>query len=1433
VLRPAVSDPAVVRQLPATERRQTVTYLNGFGQPMQQIGVQAGPAQEDVVQHIGFLGTSTTVQTYLPVPEATASKASGAFEADPVSKITAYYANKGGQAYSTATAEASPWSRPLEQTQTGTAWAGHASHRSYAANAASEVRRWQGFDGRQFYDAGQLAKEISLDPDNRRTEVFTDQLGRVVLQRKVDGTQQFDTYTVYADAGYVQAVIPPAAVQALASSGQWNVQDAGFIDRWLYQYTYDDRGRVVKRKFPGAEPVYLVYDPFDRPILVQDGAHRAAAGGQWLFTKFDAQNRPVVEGLWQDGRSRTAVQAAADQFAQTQAAEFESRNATGYTTTNTFPSVTEGNNGTLLSITFYDDYDLNNDGTRDYDYQVESRVSAAERPVPTYQTRGLTTVTRRRVVSPNGQYGGWLTTALFYDQYGNVVQKQSNNLLQVNPSTSPLSDVTTLVYREQGFVPQVLRSVKKQEYGAGTPAVVRNRFAYDPAGRLLQTWQQHEWKGTIEPEVLLSRNRYTGLGELTQKKLHSRDQGARFLQYEDFAYNLHGQLTAINNSATLLAQNPDNDLFALEIAREQDAGGGGNTPRYDGGISAVSWTTHNAAQTKQPERQRRYLFAYDGLGRLKDATYAARPAPWTGYGYEVGAYDEKGIVYDANGNIKALKRYTQQTAGGAPELIDDLFMDYGSDAPTWLGAPANSGNRLLGATDSQGDPRGFKNTTTTAWNSYAYDANGSMTHDGNKGVYYTYNALNKVERQTVGSGSIATDYDASGTVVRKVTTTATTKTEYYIDGLVYEYSPAFAGLRSVPTPEGRAVAVQQSDAKLTYEYHLRDHLGNLRVAFRAQVGTEDLYLSSEDPNSEEGPYPKFENVRATQHFDMRTYSGYYNASVTKSQPGPAIGVPVSHGDHLQVRVFYQTPNGVQTSLLPPAPAAVAAALPTVSVVLAPALLPPPSAPAPDGRPTPSVVPGLQLSVSGLLGALMAKRHPAPRATTNALFGGNAPLGTFDAYLKWTLSNAEGEVVQSGSGSLAVPVYADRQWHQLDLPLDIDLSSEDARTGTLRLQEVNDATLPVYFDALTVTHPQDQAVVSQENHYYPFGMALSGVAVNTTAQPQVSKDQFNGGSELQDELLGSEQGIYSTFYRNYDPATGRFQGVDPLADTYADSSPYAFGFNDPVNFNDPNGDDPPQTYREAVNLMYGEGWYEQNGRGGSNAAFYGSSAFGPGMGTYLPGTSIGPTISSNESYRVALAANINPSYTASGALSISPLFVLNFYTDKGKLNSSVYYPWTFQVFGHNQVNDDPNYKVWSQGGNSYQPGTGFIVSNAVAALNQNALPGSIGKCATFVRLALQAGGINTSVHPLSAKDYGPYLTRWGFHGVTSNIKSDNYTLMRGDITVFNGYGTNHHGAWNGHIEMYNGNQWISDFKQNYFTPGPGYRQPPVPYTIYRW
>jgi RHS repeat-associated protein len=62
--------------------------------------------------------------------------------------------------------------------------------------------------------------------------------------------------------------------------------------------------------------------------------------------------------------------------------------------------------------------------------------------------------------------------------------------------------------------------------------------------------------------------------------------------------------------------------------------------------------------------------------------------------------------------------------------------------------------------------------------------------------------------------------------------------------------------------------------------------------------------------------------------------------------------------------------------------------------------------------------------------------------------------------------------------------------------------------------------------------------------------------------------WNGGNEYEDE---GELNYSNTFYRKYDAQIGRFTGVDMLAEKYAGINPYQFGYNNPVMFNDPSGD----------------------------------------------------------------------------------------------------------------------------------------------------------------------------------------------------------------------------------------------------------------------
>jgi RHS repeat-associated protein len=103
-----------------------------------------------------------------------------------------------------------------------------------------------------------------------------------------------------------------------------------------------------------------------------------------------------------------------------------------------------------------------------------------------------------------------------------------------------------------------------------------------------------------------------------------------------------------------------------------------------------------------------------------------------------------------------------------------------------------------------------------------------------------------------------------------------------------------------------------------------------------------------------------------------------------------------------------------------------------------------------------------------------------------------------------------------------------------------------------------------------------AVVVQEVHrrrpvYDPWGLELAGIGYNAPGNAEHSW-KFNGGVERTVDfgLSWDESGA-----RMYDPQLGRFLAVDPLADREGQESwtPYHYGFNDPVRYNDPDGEVP--------------------------------------------------------------------------------------------------------------------------------------------------------------------------------------------------------------------------------------------------------------------
>ena len=109
------------------------------------------------------------------------------------------------------------------------------------------------------------------------------------------------------------------------------------------------------------------------------------------------------------------------------------------------------------------------------------------------------------------------------------------------------------------------------------------------------------------------------------------------------------------------------------------------------------------------------------------------------------------------------------------------------------------------------------------------------------------------------------------------------------------------------------------------------------------------------------------------------------------------------------------------------------------------------------------------------------------------------------------------------------------------------------------------------------------------------------------------------------------------------------------------------------------------------------------------------------------------------------------------------------------------------------------------------------------MDANANASSQHQCARYLRLGLEAGGLDTTGRPNLAGNYGPFLQGLGFQSVPG---ADGTNAQVGDITVFDINAS--HPA--GHIQMFDGNQWVSDFFQNNFLP---YRTNVPNYTVYRY
>ncbi len=121
---------------------------------------------------------------------------------------------------------------------------------------------------------------------------------------------------------------------------------------------------------------------------------------------------------------------------------------------------------------------------------------------------------------------------------------------------------------------------------------------------------------------------------------------------------------------------------------------------------------------------------------------------------------------------------------------------------------------------------------------------------------------------------------------------------------------------------------------------------------------------------------------------------------------------------------------------------------------------------------------------------------------------------------------------------------------------------------------------------------------------------------------------------------------------------------------------------------------------------------------------------------------------------------------------------------------------------------------------------FDADMATSHLTQHACNRSKHCCAWYSMRALHAGGCPAIILP--AQWYRYYMPLVQFE----EIPKQDYIPQEGDVVVFerpSWKNWNKISQWWGHIAMYNGKQWISDYKQKNMNP---YKSD-VPYRLYRY
>lgn len=555
---------------------QVIGYIDGLGRSVQSVGAQASVSHGDVIKPVAYDALGRVEYEYLPY---VSTSNSGTFRHNALndnyllSDQSMFYQNSDfvphdNRPYTTIAYEASTLNRIKSQQGPGESWNGKTTSFDYQANAEGEIIMWgvdpaEGLINEGYYTENTLKIMITTDENGHKVREFQNHQEQTILkqvQANEDGSLWANTYYVYNDLGNLIYILPPQANKELVDGA---ALDDDFLADWAFSYRYDKRQRMVQKRVPGSDWVYMVYDNRDRLVLTQDG--NQGQDSTWTFTKYDQLNRPVATGTYKHatGLSPSEMQTYVNGRIGDEDGWYEAYNGDstlhGYTD-QAFPKGVAADD--YLTVTYYDSYGFKSlPGFAGFNYDsaqlgTETCAQGSYTFPSTEFDRVKGQVTGQKVKMLD-QAGTWLHSVTYYDDRYRPIQTVTQNY------AGGIDRLSTL-YNFPGWV---LATKTSHKNGTDTYDIKR-RFTYDHTGRLMQGYHEVIKNGASQGEVLLAENKYNELGELIEKNLHVENDVPH--QSIDYRYNIRGWLESINNSSLIPGtdNNPDDsqpDLFGMEL----------------------------------------------------------------------------------------------------------------------------------------------------------------------------------------------------------------------------------------------------------------------------------------------------------------------------------------------------------------------------------------------------------------------------------------------------------------------------------------------------------------------------------------------------------------------------------------------------------------------------------------------------------------------------------------------------------------------------------------------------------------------------------------------------------------------------------------------------------------------------------------------------